>query len=180
MKHPRPCSRRLEIGNIGENGREERIVASDAERAEIAAEYGLVALDALSADLDIRRGDAGLILLDGRIRADVVQTCVVSLAPVPQKIDDTFHMSFAAAGSDAAPRAPRPGAELLVDPEADEPDVLDGTTLDIGRIVAEQFSLALDPYPRAPGAALPAGLAPPDDAPKSPFAALAALKTPKS
>jgi len=40
--------------------------------------------------------------------------------------------------------------------------------------VAQQLAVSLDPYPRAPGAALPAGLEPSGEG--NPFAALAALK----
>lgn len=180
MKQVPLLSRPLEIGTIGDGVRAERIVASDTERAALAAEHGLVGLEALSADIDVRRGANGLVLVDGRLRAEVVQTCVVSLVPVPQRIDDAFHLSFAPAGSDAAPPRPRPGAEVLVDPDIDQPDILEGSTLDLGAITAEQFALALDPYPRAPGAAMPADAVPDDAGPRSPFAALAALKTPKS
>lgn len=177
MKQVSPLSRPLEVGAIGEDGRAERIVASETERAAIAAEHDLVGLDALTADLDVRRAAGGIIVVDGRLRADLVQTCVVSLVPVPQTIDERFHLSFATAGSDAAPPPPRPGAEVLVDPDIDQPDLLVGSTLDLGAIVAEQFALALDPYPRAPGAALPAEAAADGDRPESPFAALAALKS---
>jgi uncharacterized metal-binding protein YceD (DUF177 family) len=180
VKKVSPLSRPLEIGAISDDGRAERIVASEAERAAIVAEHGLVGLEALSADLDVRRSAAGLIVVDGRLRAEVVQTCVVSLVPVPQKIDEPVHISYATAGSDAAPPKPRPGAEVMVDPEFDQPDLIEGTTLDLGAIVAEQFALALDPYPRAPGAALPEDAATDDDRPASPFAALAALKTPRT
>lgn len=177
MKQVPPFSRPLEIGAIGEDGRAEHIVATEAERAALSAEHGLVGLDALSADVDVRRAAGGLIVVDGRIRASLVQTCVVSLVPVPQAIDESFHLSFATAGSDAAPPKPRPGAEVMVDPEIDQPDLLEGSTLDLGAIVAEQLALALDPYPRAPGAALPPEAAADGDRPESPFAALAALKS---
>ncbi len=180
MKQDFPFSRPIEVGAIGEGGRTERIVATEAECAAIAAENGLVAVGRFAADVDLRRLGGGLISLDGRLHSDVVQTCVVSLEPVPQKIDHAFRMSFAMAGSDAASPAPRPGAEVLVDPDSDQPDLLEGTTIDLGAVLLEQFSLALDPYPRAPGAALPADVAPSGDRPESPFAALAALKTPRS
>ena len=180
MKQVSPFPRPIEVGAIGEDGRVERIVANEAECAAIAAEHGVVAVGSFAADIELRRQGGGLITLDGRLRSDVVQTCVVSLEPVPQKIDHAFRMSFAMAGSEAAPPAPRPGAEVLVNPESDPPDLLGGTTIDLGGVLLEQFSLALDPYPRAPGAAIQADAGPAEDQPESPFAALAALKTPRS
>jgi len=173
-------SRPLEIGAISDDGREEHIVASAAERAAIAADLKLISVDSLEAVLDIRRAGAALIVIDGRLRAKVVHTCVVSLDPAPQAIDETFHISFAMAGSREAPPEPKPGAEVLVDPESDQPDVITGSSIDLGTVVLEHFSLALDPYPRAPGAALPPEASDGADGPESPFAALAALKARKS
>jgi hypothetical protein len=45
--------------------------------------------------------------------------------------------------------------EVVVDPEAEEPpEPLGPGGLDLGEAVAQQLAVALDPYPRAPGAAL--------------------------
>ena len=180
MKQAPLLSRPLEIGAISDDGRQERVVASPAERAAIATEHKLLSVDRLEADLDIRRPGGSLIVIDGRLRANVVHTCVVSLDPAPQAIDETFHLSFALAGSREAPAEPKPGAEVLVDPETDQPEVITGTSIDLGAAVLEHFSLALDPYPRAPGAALPPEASDADGGPESPFAALAALKARKS
>jgi uncharacterized metal-binding protein YceD (DUF177 family) len=173
-------SRTIDTGRIGDAGVAEHIEATEAERAAIAAGFKLIAVDSLSADLDVHRSAAGLIVIDGMVRADVVHTCVVSLEPAPQRIDEPFHLTLAPAGSKEAPPEPKPGAEILVDPEADLPEPVAGPTIDLGAIVLEHFSLALDPYPRAPGAKLPAepetGA---DDPIESPFAALAGLKAGK-
>jgi uncharacterized metal-binding protein YceD (DUF177 family) len=173
-------SRLLETGAIGEGGIVEHIEATPAERATIAAEHNLISVDALVADLDVRRSGGGLIVIDGRIKAEVVHTCVVSLEPAPQSIDEPIHLSLASAGSKEAPPEPKPGAELMVDPDVDQPDVFAGPSIDLGRIVLEHFTLALDPYPRAPGAKLPAEAAEaPEEPSESPFAALAGLKARK-
>ena len=179
MKQVPLLSRPLETGAIGDDGRKERVVATDAERVAVAAALKLVAVDSLEADLDIRRTAGSVIVIDGWLRAKVVHTCVVSLDPAPQAIDETFHVTYVPAGSREAPPEPKPGAEVLVDPEIDQPEVLSGSTLDLGVIVTEHLSLALDPYPRAPGAALPAEFAGDAEEPTSPFAALVALKNRK-
>jgi uncharacterized metal-binding protein YceD (DUF177 family) len=174
-------SRTIDAGSIGDAGVVEHIEATDAERAAIAAGFNLISVGSLDAELDIRRSAAGLIVVDGVLRAEVVHTCVVSLEPAPQKIDEPFHVTLAPAGSKEAPPDPKPGAEVMVDPEADQPEVVSGPTIDLGGIVLEHFSLALDPYPRAPGARLPAEPAIGTDEPaQSPFAALAGLKAGKS
>ena len=45
----------------------------------------------------------------------------------------------------------------MIDPDAsDPPELLAGPALDLGAIAVEHFLLAVDLYPRAPGAELPA------------------------
>ncbi len=181
MKQKPLLSRTIDTGSIGDNGVIEHIEATEAERAAIAAGFNLISVDSLAADLDIRRSGAGLIVVDGVLRADVVHTCVVSLEPAPQTINEPFHVTLAPAGSEEAPPEPKPGAEVMVDPGVDQPEVVAGPGIDLGGIVLEHFSLALDPYPRAPGATLPAEPETGTDEPvQSPFAALAGLKVEKS
>ena len=180
MKQEPLLPRTIDTVSIGEGGIVEHVEANAAERAAIAASFKLIAVDSLAADLDIHRNGAGLIVVDGRLRAEVVHTCVVSLEPAPQRIDEPFRVVLAPAGSRQAPPPPKPGAEVMVDPESEQPEPVAGPSIDLGAIVLEHFSLALDPYPRAPGAELP--VAPEtsgEEAARSPFAALAGLK-PKS
>ena len=91
-----------------------------------------------------------------------MQACVVTLDPVAQSIDEAIDLRFAA------------GAKANAD-DPDAPEPLDGDSLDVGAIVADHVSLALDPFPRAPGATYEPA-AQPADAKPNPFAALEALK----
>jgi hypothetical protein len=61
----------------------------------------------------------------------------------------------------------------------EDPDDLpaEAGAVDMGEALAQQLSLALDPYPRAPGAELPAEAT--DGGAHGPFAALAKLKRPE-
>jgi len=56
----------------------------------------------------------------------------------------------------------------------DAPDEIDSPVYDLGTPLREEFALAIDPYPRAPGVAFesPAD----EDVPESPFAVLGKLK----
>jgi hypothetical protein len=64
----------------------------------------------------------------------------------------------------------------MVEPEEEEPPEPVGPRgIDLGEAVAQQLALALDPYPRAPGAALPEDLRAETGA-ESPFAVLERLK----
>jgi uncharacterized metal-binding protein YceD (DUF177 family) len=153
------------------------IAVSESERAALAEEYGLQAVKAFSAQVETRPISGG-VKVDGRLTADIVQTCVVSLVPVEEHIDETFSVRFLR----EAPPAPKPGDEILVDADVpDPPELLEGPTLDLGALAEEYFALAINPYPRAPGAELPADLGEPLGAADSPFAVLADLaKSPRA
>ena len=174
-------SRSVTVATIPPAGIVEEIVATDAERAAIAAELGLVAVAALAAEVTVGRAASDMVLIDGRVRARIVQNCVVSLVPVSQEIDEPIHVRLVDSASDKAPPPPRPGAEILVGGEPVEPpDTYSGPTIDIGMIALEHFALAIDPYPRAPGAELEAPADAPPAAGTSPFAVLAGLAARKS
>jgi uncharacterized metal-binding protein YceD (DUF177 family) len=156
-----------------------RVTADPQERAALAAEYDLLEVLSLQATATLSSADGG-VDVSGRITADIVQSCVVTLLPVEQHIDEPFSVRFVRPGSPELEVIMKPHAEVLVDPGApDPPEVLDGPALDLGAVVEEAFVLAIDPYPRVPGAALPEE-ATDDEGRPSPFAVLADLKRKRS
>lgn len=170
-----PLPRPVDVVAIGVAPQTRKIETSEEERAAIADALDLLALPALEAELELRRDGRGRIHAEGRVTADIVQSCVVSLEPVPQHIDEPISMIFVEDGE--VEDEPRPGAEIRVDPtDQDPPEVLSGPVLDLSPIVMEHFVLAIDPYPRAPGAQLPDTGEAAGDSPDSPFAVLARLK----
>ncbi len=153
------------------------IVANEKQRLALAAAYDIVAVKSLTASVELSPMPGGGVAVDGHVIADIVQNCVVSLVPVDEHIDETFTLRYVRDPS----RLPKPGEEIVVDLDnADPPELLESQTLDVGALAEEYFALAINPYPRAPGATLPADV---DDAGSdkdSPFAVLAALaKSPK-
>ncbi|TYO91579.1 YceD family protein [Oceanicella actignis] len=149
--------------------------ATEDERAALARRYGVLEVGAFSTSGRIEPEKNGW-RMRGVVRARVTQSCVVSLEPVEQVIEEPFSRLY-------LPGAPDPetlGPDL--DPDAEDPPEPLGETLDPGEAAAEAAALAIDPYPRRPGAALardsalPPGAAPlEEDAPR-PFAALAELR----
>ena len=120
--------------------------ASPEERAALATRFGLEALEAFRAEIALKWISGGAFLrLTARIQADVVQSCVVTLEPIRTALDQPLEILYAHEPEDP---------ELLdSDPERDV-ELLEGDSLDIGEIAAAEMALMLDPYPRAPGAAL--------------------------
>jgi uncharacterized metal-binding protein YceD (DUF177 family) len=148
-----------------------KIAASEAQRIALAEAYDLLSVRSLDATLEVIPVSGGLSV-EGHVVADVVQTCVVSLVPVDEHIDETFSVRFV----DDPARLNKPDTEVVVDANMDDPpELLIGPTLDLGALAEEYFALAINPYPRAPGAELPPEA---DDAggrSDSPFALLASL-----
>ncbi len=133
------------------------IVAGGHERAALARRFGLDSLEALTASVTLARfADARRVRLSANFSADVVQSCVVTLEPVPSRIEDSFVLVYDEDAGGAA------GAEIVVLLKGQiSPEPLPGNVIDVGEAVAEHLALALDPYPRAPGGKLPAfGLTP--------------------
>ena len=71
------------------------IVADAPERAALARRFGLTSLDALTATVTLTKiGAARRIRLGANFSADVVQSCVVTLEPVPSRIEDSFVLVY--------------------------------------------------------------------------------------
>jgi uncharacterized metal-binding protein YceD (DUF177 family) len=137
----------------------EEILATPRERAALARRFGLLGLDLLRATGKIEpadgtdgKGAGGLLRLSGHLSAELSQACVVTLEPVASRIEEAFTQLYSL---EPGPAPAPAGAEVVFDPEAEEPpEPLGPGGLDLGEVVAQQLVLALDPYPRAPGAAL--------------------------
>ena len=170
-------SRPITVTSVPLSGLERSFSATAEERVAIAGSLGLLEVRELSAALTVVPERRGVVAVTGRIRAEIVQACVVTLDPVPQSIDEPVDARYAGADSRVARESIKPGAEIAIEPgEPDPPEILAGDVLDLGAVALEYLVVAIDPYPRAPGAALPAdsGIAP--VAADSPFAALAGLR----
>jgi uncharacterized metal-binding protein YceD (DUF177 family) len=165
-------SRPIEVASIRPAPQFQRIELDDDERNALAEAFGFVEIVALTAEIVLSRDSNHEICLEGRLTAEVIQTCVVSLEPVRQNIDEPIQARFVEEES----AAKRPSPIDLPLTEDDPPDIVSGPVLDLGPIVIEHFLLAVDPYPRAPGAEAPGNPAAaiPDEV-ESPFAVLASL-----
>ena len=138
-------SRPIRLDTIGGAGQTISIAAEPGEREALAARFGLLALDRLEAEVTLSR-DGVTISAGGRLQADVVQACIASEEPVPARIDESFALRF-------VPEAMLSAGDEVELSEADC-DVLpyDGKVIELGEAVAETLALALDPFPRSPGA----------------------------
>jgi uncharacterized metal-binding protein YceD (DUF177 family) len=162
-------SRTIRAGHIKDAAQEHVVVADEAARAALAAVYGLEGLALLRGTFVLRHERGGVISATLEMQARVTQTCVVTLEPFEARIAERCMLRFVPASS-----LPEGEEEEELDPENLEgPDEIPYTNdmIDLGAALAEQLALALDPYPRKPGAELPEEYR---GEPEAPFAVLAA------
>ncbi len=138
-------SRPLPVNAVGPRG-DEIIVEADAEeRARLAARFGLLAIESLRCRFRLLPSLAGTVTAHGNLTATVVQTCIVSLEDFVADVVEAFDVRFVPAGSE----------NDEMDPEEADDIGYEAGVIDLGEATAQQLALALDPYPRKPGAALP-------------------------
>jgi uncharacterized metal-binding protein YceD (DUF177 family) len=165
-------SRPLRVRDLGPGAEKVSASATAEERAALARRFGVESVEALRFVADVTPAGEGWRVA-GVAEARLTQTCVVTLEPVAQHLEESFARRF-------VPEAGDPES-VAIDPdeEEDPPEPL-GRVLDPAEMAAEAVALAIDPYPRAPGARFESEAAAPADAEEAPvnrpFAKLAALR----
>ncbi|NBB51643.1 DUF177 domain-containing protein [Rhizobium sp. CRIBSB] len=160
-----PFSEIIRLNQIG-SGLTRRLEPDAASRQRIAADVDLQALESFIAEITVAPTDSGW-RLSGWVRADAVQTCGLSLEPVPARVDTTFRIGL------AEPREVQDN-EIIIDLDDDAPDLVEDGKIDLGQYAVEQLVLALDPFPRKPGAEF---VPPEPTEERSPFAVLKRFPT---
>lgn len=135
-------SRLVKASEIGAVARAIPIETTPDERAAVATRFGLLALDSLTAETNVRQDAAG-VRVSGRVLATATQACALSGEPVPARIDTPLDLLF------VPDDAPEPEEEIELTAEACDVLPFDGQAVDLGEAVAQTLGLALDPYPRA-------------------------------
>jgi uncharacterized metal-binding protein YceD (DUF177 family) len=167
----RPWSVPVALSDVPETGRHFDLVADAQTRDAIARLADLTALPRLTAGFDVTlRGRHGLHVV-GHVSATVGQTCVVTLEPIENEVDEAIDLVFTPGAASPSPASS--GEEIEISAE-DESEPLADDTVDLGALATEFLLLGIDPYPRKPGAVFETPA--PDDDAAHPFAALAALK----
>jgi hypothetical protein len=170
-----PWSVPIVVEQIPDTGLHRDIEASAATREAMAELGGLREILSASASLDVTPKSGGRVHVEGRIRARIGQTCVVTLDPIESEIDEPIDLIF-------APPEQIPEMAALVDEAAesdveipDPPEPIANGVIDLGRLATDALFLGVDPYPRKPDAVFEVPVVPPDPE-DHPFAALKALQ----
>jgi hypothetical protein len=165
-----PLSRPVTLADVPPAGRDVSIITSGKEREAVARLLQLPGIAALEAALRVSPYGRDGLAVAGEVHAQLTQVCVVTGDAFESDVVAPVDIRFSPHGQD--PNAPL-GPDELVDPEAeDPPDLLVGGRIDLGAIVSEFLALALDPYPKKPGASFSTYAEP---GAESPFGALSSL-----
>ncbi len=156
--------RPVALDRIGPQGMAVEVEARPGELPAIAARLRVLDVASLHCAFKLRRVGASTIEAQGMLRAAVTETCVISLDPFSHDVQEGFTVHLVPSGTE----------DDDPDPEAIDQIPYAGGAADLGEAAVEQLALALDPFPRKPGAALPTEAA---DEASSPFAALMARRT---
>ncbi len=163
-------SRLVPVAELGEGGELRLTLAADAsERAALARRFGCAGIASLRAEVRLTR-HGRRVTAHIALAARAQHICVVSLARFEAAVEACFDTVF-----HPGPR-PQPWADIGTDIAGDdEAELRMGDEIELGEIVAQRFALALDPYPRKPGAVF-TPRRDGDSLPNRPFAALKRLK----
>ncbi|XSC46524.1 YceD family protein [Bradyrhizobium sp. RDT10] len=172
---PDPWRVPVAVAQIPETGLHRDIEADQAIRNAVADVGGLREVLSVQAAFDVTPMRGGRFHVAGYVRARIGQTCVVTLEEMETDVDEPIDLTF-------APPEQIPQMAALVDEAAesdeetpDPPEPIENGIIDLGRVATDALYLAVDPYPRKPGAVFEPVVeaADPED---HPFAALRALK----
>ncbi|MBL4740435.1 MAG: DUF177 domain-containing protein [Sneathiella sp.] len=142
-------ARWIDVEKLGRESKTIDIVASDSECTQMTGMLDVVEVSSfkLKGSLQRKKG-SGIIELSATVTSGLVQACVVSLAPVAQKIEENFSMCYT---SDKEAIVIEDTDYVVSMEESDLPELILEGKIDVVHTAVEQIALALDPYPRAEG-----------------------------
>jgi len=163
---------RVNLEKLPVDGVRMNVFASDDQMQKLAEILKVSSFESFSANLHVFRKKSG-IGVEGNMRAQLIQPCVVSLVPVRQIIDLRLETTFIP--KEKIPR--EEASEIYVDLLGSEiVDEYEGSELDLEPFLIESLGLEIELYPRAKGAVMSEELSGDDPAGLSPFSVLKGLR----
>jgi hypothetical protein len=150
-----PVSFPVHVGRLPHKGLPVTVEADSAQKAALAGEHGLLSVEAWRAELLVTPWKRNGVKVAGRVTADITQACVVTLERLQAHIDEAVEGVFLPEDSKLGRQGFEHAGEILLDADGpDSPETFCGDSIDVGALAEEFFALAIEPYPRKPGAEL--------------------------
>ena len=127
--------RPVPIGQIRGEPIQIDIEATEAECRALAMRMDVPAIRSLRCSFKLSRESNSVVRAEGRLHADLVQTCIVSLDDFGTEIAESFAVRFVPSGEESDD----------IDPDMDDEVPYADGVLDLGEAAAEQLGLAIDP-----------------------------------
>ncbi|MEL7202382.1 MAG: YceD family protein [Pseudomonadota bacterium] len=139
-------SRLVTASKIPADGQTIDLIPDTDTLALIAKRFAIPAIAAVKGTLTLVPTAHG-VQICGRFTAALTRECVASLEPLAEHIDETVDVTFDRRVTDG-------DEDAIMDQLADGQDAepLRGDDIDVGEFLVQQLSLAMDPFPRKPGA----------------------------
>ncbi len=150
-----PVSFRVHVSRLPRRGMPVVIEATDKQRAALARVHALASVERYRAELLVSPWKRNGVQVEGKVVADIVQECIVTLDPLPSHISESVSGVFLPEDSKLGREGFGQGGEILIEVDGpDSPETFSGDSIDVGALAEEFFALSIDPYPRKADAAL--------------------------
>ena len=141
---------RVRRDDVPVDGLTRELKATPAQCEQIARGLDIVAVESLTAVLEVTRWRGSGLAVAGTLHGRIVQNSVVSLEPTAEDVSEELDLKFAPEGEGR--ERPVASAEIVVDALGeDPPEVLGEDGIDLGEVVIEHLAMAMNPYPRKAG-----------------------------
>lgn len=150
-------SHNIETDEVGVKSVSLQISPDEEQAFALSKRLGVISIEKLEADLTLTRNDVNKVIhVEGKVLADITQECVVTMDPVAEHVEETFEAWYAEPSSAVSfTKAKRERMSVadqdeqpIID-EFDDPETVVDGKIDLGELVTQHFSLALNSYPRA-------------------------------
>lgn len=134
----------VECSEIGTGECRRTFVLTTHERDALARNIGLVKLTSLVVEIGLKRdpGQEPVFILEGYFMASVMQECAVCLGVISVDIREDLYSQFVPEASLNVKE------DIFTHSDPDHPETYSNDCLDLGKLVQDQLSLAIEPYPR--------------------------------
>ena len=142
----------VDCGKLRSGSKTYKIEANANEREALSSRFSIDSLESLVVEISLCLGAGGVVLLTGKLKAALTQTCVVSLKPLVNEINLTFDRTYSASAKPFFGQQEEPDEDgSQADDQPEPPEPLENGGIDIGEVASEELAIEIDPFPRLVG-----------------------------